>query len=94
MQVHWGRFIPCGIGANHCRLRHIGWEKCGEGLTSRPRESAKEGSLNELLILFRYPPRSATALLEGTFLFGTVRVGLLVGFPLGAFLLKVMFLIW
>ena len=35
-----GRFVPCSIGANHCRLRHIGWEKCGHGLTSRPRESA------------------------------------------------------
>ena len=21
-----GRFVPCSIGANHCRLRHIGWE--------------------------------------------------------------------
>ena len=20
-----GRFVPCSIGANHCRLRHIGW---------------------------------------------------------------------
>ena len=20
------RFLPCGIGAHHCRLRHIGWE--------------------------------------------------------------------
>ena len=20
-----GRFLPCSIGANHCRLRHIGW---------------------------------------------------------------------
>ena len=35
-----GRFVTCSIGANHCRLRHIGWEKCGHGLTSRPRESA------------------------------------------------------
>ena len=31
------RFVPCDIGANHCRLRHIGWERCGHGLTSRPR---------------------------------------------------------
>ena len=37
-----GRFVPCSIGANHCRLRHIGWERCGHGLTSRPRESASE----------------------------------------------------
>ena len=31
------RFVPCDIGADHCRLRHIGWwERCGHGLTSRP----------------------------------------------------------
>ena len=52
------RFVPCSIGANHCRLRHIGWEKCGHGLTSRPRESASELFLDELLSLFRYPTRS------------------------------------
>ena len=28
------RFVPCSIAANHCRLRHTGWEKCGHGLTS------------------------------------------------------------
>ena len=61
-----GRFVPCSIGANHCRLRHIGWEKCGHGLTSRPRESAFEPFLNELLGLFHYPPASARALLAGT----------------------------
>ena len=60
------RFVPCSIGTNHCRLRHIGWEKCGHGLTSRPRESAFELFLNELLSLFRCPPRSGHALLAGT----------------------------
>ena len=60
------RFVPCSIGANHCRLRHIGWEKCGHGLTSRPRESASDLFLNELLSLFRYPPQSGRALLNGT----------------------------
>ena len=43
------RFVPCFIGANHCRLRHIGWEKCGHGLTSRSRESASAPFLDELL---------------------------------------------
>ena len=28
------RFVPCGIGAKHCRLRHTGCERCGHGLTS------------------------------------------------------------
>ena len=60
------RFVPCSIGANHCRLRHTGWEKCGHGLTSRLRESASELFLDELLGLFRYPPRSGRALLTGT----------------------------
>ena len=60
------RFVPCSIGANHCRLRHIGWENCGHGLTSRPRESASELFLDELLGLFRYPARSGRALLNGT----------------------------
>ena len=50
------RFVPCSVGANHCKLRHIGWEKCGRGLTSRSRESASEPFLNELLGLFNYPP--------------------------------------
>ena len=36
------RFVPCDIGANHCRLLHVGWERCSHGLTSRPRESASE----------------------------------------------------
>ena len=60
------RFVPCSIGANHCRLRHIGWEKWGHGLTSRPRESASEPLLNELLGLFQCPPGSGRALLAGT----------------------------
>ena len=54
------------VGANHCRLRHIGWEKCGHGLTSRLRESASEAFLHELLLLFQYPPKSSRALLAGT----------------------------
>ena len=61
-----GRFVPRSIGAKHCRLRHIGWERCGHGLTSRPRESASEPFLDELLSFFRYPPGSARALLAGT----------------------------
>ena len=61
-----GRFVPCSIGANHCRLRHVGWEKCCHCLTSRPCESSSELILDELLELFRYPPKSGLALLTGT----------------------------
>ena len=60
--------MPCSTGANHCRLRHICWERCDHGLTSRPQESASEPFLNELLTLFGYPSGSACALLAGTLL--------------------------
>ena len=63
-----GRCVPCSIGANHCRLRHVGWEKCGHGLrlTSRPQESASGFFLHQLLLLFHYPARSSGALLAGS----------------------------
>ena len=57
-----GRFLPCNVGANHCRLRHFSWEKCSHlGL-----ETSSVHFLDELLVLFRYPPRSGAALNEGT----------------------------
>ena len=50
-----GRFVPCSIGADHCRLRHLGWERCSHGLTSRPQESASGPFLDQLLLLFSLP---------------------------------------
>ena len=61
-----GRFLPCVVGANHCRLRHLGCEKCAHGLTSRPRKPSTVQFLSELLVLFCYPPKSGAALLEVT----------------------------
>ena len=61
-----GRFVPCSIGSNHCRLRHLVWERCCHGLTSRPRESASSSFWDQLLLLFRYPPGSSGALLNGS----------------------------
>ena len=61
-----GRFLPGRIGANHCRLRHVGWEKCCHGLTCRPRESSGEGFLSDLLGLLGYPSGSGAALLDGS----------------------------
>ena len=61
-----GRFLPGRIGANHGRLRHIGWEKCCHGLTCRPRESSGEGFLSDLLGLLGYPSGSGAALLDGS----------------------------
>ena len=43
-----GRFVPCSVGANHCRLRHVGGERCSHGLTSRPQESASGPFLDQL----------------------------------------------
>ena len=60
-----GRFLPCGIGAHHCRLRHLGWEKCGHGLTSRPRETSDPGFLDSILGVFGYPAVSGRVLLDG-----------------------------
>ena len=88
------RFVPCDIGANHCRLRHIGWERCGHGLTSRPRESASRTFLTCFW--------SCSVIWMGLLLlcwlvfypFGIVLPGLLVNFPLGSFLTRVMFVSW
>ena len=78
------RFVPCTIGANHCSLRHIGWEKCGHGLTSRSRESASEPFLNE----------SGRALHAGALPFDIVLLALLAGLPLGGYWNLVMLLVW
>ena len=49
------RFLPCNIGANHSRLRHIGWVQSGHGLTSRPRETSDVRFLDELLFSLWLP---------------------------------------
>ena len=33
------RFLPCGVGSHMSRLRHLGWNQCSHGLTSRPLDS-------------------------------------------------------
>ena len=34
-----GRFLPCSLGSHMSRLRHLGWNPCSHGLSSRPLES-------------------------------------------------------
>ena len=89
-----GRFVTCSIGANHCRLRHIGWEKCGHGLTSRPRESASLHFLDELLALFRYPSGSGRALLAGTLPLKYCSTRFACMTPLGGYQFMVLLIIW
>ena len=31
-----GRFLSCRLGSHMSRLRHLGWNQCSHGLTSRP----------------------------------------------------------
>ena len=50
-----GRFVPCLIGAHHCRLRPIGWEQCDHGLTSKPWEASHADFLDHLLGPVRLP---------------------------------------
>ena len=58
--------MPCrSLGANHSRLRHQGLEKCGHGLTSRPRETSHPGFLDSLLAVFGYSLGSGGLLLSG-----------------------------
>ena len=61
-----GRFLPCRLGANHCRLWSVGWERCGHGLTSRPLEASGTGFLDDLLSLFGYPSGSGQSLVDGS----------------------------
>ena len=60
-----GRFKPCRVGANHCRLRAVGWEQCGHGLNSGPLEVSGPRVLGSLVILFGYPAGSEDALIAG-----------------------------
>ena len=53
------------MGGNHGRLRHLGWEGSGQGLTSRTWETSSRAMLDELLSLLGYPLHSGDALLGG-----------------------------
>ena len=43
-----GRFLPCNLGSHMSRLRHLGWNQCSHGLTSRPSESCHHQCLKAL----------------------------------------------
>ena len=61
-----GRFLPCGLGSLMSRLRHLGWNQCSHGLTSRPFESCHHQSLKAVCDVLVYPKGSALELLDGT----------------------------
>ena len=60
-----GRFLPCQIGTHLYRLRHLGWNQCSHGLTSRPLESCHHRCLSAVCGILGYPEGSAAELLDG-----------------------------
>ena len=61
-----GRFLPCRLGSHRSRLRHLGWNQCSHGLSSRPLESCHHQCLKAVCGVLGYPEGSASELLDGT----------------------------
>ena len=61
-----GWFLPCRVGFHMSRLRHLGWNQCSHGLTSRPLESCHHQCLKAVCGVLGYPKGSALELLDGT----------------------------
>ena len=61
----FGRFLPCQVGTHLSRLRHLGWNQCSHGLTSRPLESCDHRCLCAVCGVLGYPKGSAAELLDG-----------------------------
>ena len=60
------RLLPCRVGSHMSRLRHLGWNQCSHGLTSRPLESCHHQCLEAVCGVLGYPKGSALELLDGT----------------------------
>ena len=61
-----GRFLPCDLGSHMSRLRHLGWNQCSHGLSSRPLESCHHQCLKAVCGVLGYPKCSSLHLLDGT----------------------------
>ena len=59
------RFLPCQVGSHLSRLRHLGWNQCSHGLTSRPIESCHHLCFCAICGVLGYPRGSAAELLDG-----------------------------
>ena len=59
------RFIPCQPSAHYARSVHVGWTRCGHGLSSRPPESCDTQLMHPLLSFFGYPDGAASELYHG-----------------------------
>ena len=54
-----------GYGTHLSRLRHLGWNQCSHGLTSRPLESCHHRCLSAVCGILGYSKGSAAELLDG-----------------------------
>ena len=61
-----GRLLPCSLGSHMSRSRHLGWNQCSHGLSSRPSESCHHQCLRAICGVLGYPKGSALELLDGT----------------------------
>ena len=61
-----GRFLPCRLSSHMSRLRHLGWNQCSHGLTSRPLESCHHQCLEAVCDVLGYPRGSVLDLSDGT----------------------------
>ena len=61
-----GRFLPCNLGSQKSRKRHLGWNQCSHGLSSRPLETCHHQCLKAVCGVLVYDKGSALELLDGT----------------------------
>ena len=61
-----GRFLPCAAGRYLSRLRHLGWEQCSHGFSSRPSESNHHQCLKAVCGLLGFLADAAAELLDGS----------------------------
>ena len=61
-----GRFAPCHLGSHMSRLRHLGWNQCSHGLSSRQLESCHHQCLKAVCGVLGYPKGATAELLDGT----------------------------
>ena len=50
-----GRFLPCQVGTHLSRLRHLGWNQCSHGLTSRPFDLVIIAALVQFVVFWVIP---------------------------------------
>ena len=61
-----GRFVPCDLGSHMSRLRHLGWNQCYHGLSSRPLESCHHQCLKAICGFWGTLQGQLQSFLDGT----------------------------